>query len=99
MANSVSGRAQQRRMQGDAGRFLHRTVSLAACLCQPHGVCGLQDAFAVTDPCTAGYKHACGAVTPSWKLVEQHKADLGNSWGDMGRGLRASSNAPQVGDT
>jgi hypothetical protein len=58
----------------------------------------LQATLAPSNPATPGYKHACGAVTPSWTRVERHtRGDLQQTWGDTGRGLRADSNAPQVG--
>jgi hypothetical protein len=57
----------------------------------------LQATAVPSNPATAGYKHACGAVTPSWKLVERHtRADVQQTWRDTGRGLQADSNAPQV---
>lgn len=47
-------------------------------------------------PCTPGYQHPCGAVTPTWSLIRQHRADLGNAWADTGRGLAPTSGAPKA---
>ncbi|KAF6266499.1 pre-RNA processing PIH1/Nop17-domain-containing protein [Scenedesmus sp. NREL 46B-D3] len=56
-----------------------------------------QATAAPSNPATAaGHKHACGAITPSWQLVERHtRTDLQQTWGDTGRGLRADGNAPK----
>ncbi|KAG2431522.1 hypothetical protein HXX76_009536 [Chlamydomonas incerta] len=49
----------------------------------------------VTDPARPGYAHPDGAVTPEWGLVHSGEADLGETWGDAGKGLAAGGRVPK----
>lgn len=47
----------------------------------------------VLDP---GYCHCSGEVTPQWSLTHQGDLDLGDTWGDTGRGLGMRRSHPKA---
>nr|B5BUZ8.1 RecName: Full=Protein kintoun; AltName: Full=Dynein assembly factor 2, axonemal homolog; AltName: Full=Paralyzed flagella protein 13 [Chlamydomonas reinhardtii]BAG69288.1 PF13 [Chlamydomonas reinhardtii] len=49
----------------------------------------------ITDPARPGYRHPDGAVTPEWGLLHRGEADLGEAWGDAGKGLAAGGRVPK----
>ncbi|EFJ43676.1 hypothetical protein VOLCADRAFT_118968 [Volvox carteri f. nagariensis] len=49
----------------------------------------------VKDPRQPGYLHSDGCRTPEWVLVHRGTADLGEAWGDAGRGLLVDSQVPK----